>query len=215
MHRPLAQPLDRPIRLAACISGGGTTVMNLVEKITSGELQAEIVLVLASRPCAGVEKAEAAGLPVQIINRADHPSVESFSTELFSHIDNAQADLVLLAGFLSLLRIPARYQFRVLNVHPSLIPAFCGKGYHGQRVHAAALARGVRVSGCTVHFADNEYDHGPIVIQEPVPVLDDDSPESLARRVFEAECRAYPEAIRRFATGRLTIDGQRVTLATK
>ena len=209
-ERPLEQPLNRPIRLAACISGGGTTVMNLVDKIAAGELEAEIPLVIASRQCAGIDKARDAGLPVLLIERKRFDSVAQFSDELFRAIDHAGADLVVLAGFLSLLEIPARYRLQVLNVHPGLIPAFCGKGYHGGRVHAAALARGVQVSGCTVHFADNEYDHGPILIQETVPVLDDDTPESLAARVFAAECEAYPAAIRRFASGQLVVEDGRV-----
>ena len=210
---PLEKPLGRPIRLAACISGGGTTVMNLVEKIAAGELEAEISIVIASCPCAGMEKARAAGLSVILVDRKRFDSVATFSEELFRAIDEQRADLVVLAGFLSLLEIPARYRLRVLNVHPGLIPAFCGKGYHGQRVHAAALARGVKVSGCTVHFADNEYDHGPILIQETVPVLDDDTPQTLASRVFTAECRAYPEAIRRFASGGLIVENGRVKIA--
>ena len=101
-------------------------------------------------------------------------------------------------------------QCRVMNIHPALIPAFCGKGFYGHRVHEAALESGVKVSGCTVHFADNQYDHGPIILQPTVPVLDDDTPDSLANRVFELECDAYPEAIRLFAQKRLQIEGRRV-----
>ena len=115
-----------------------------------------------------------------------------------------------LAGYMKLLRpIPADFQGRVLNIHPALIPAFAGKGFYGQRVHEAALAAGVKVSGCTVHFVDDEYDHGPIVAQQAVPVLEEDTPESLAQRVFAAECELYPAAIRLFAEGRLRIEGRR------
>ena len=99
---------------------------------------------------------------------------------------------------------------RVMNIHPALIPAFCGKGYYGHHVHEAVLAAGVKLTGCTVHFADNEYDHGPIIVQKAVPVLDDDTPETLAARVFEMECEAYPEAIELFAAGRLVVEGRRV-----
>jgi phosphoribosylglycinamide formyltransferase-1 len=115
-----------------------------------------------------------------------------------------------MAGFLQLLDIPPDFEHRVMNIHPALIPAFCGKGYHGAHVHRAVLEAGVKVSGCTVHFADNQYDHGPIILQQVVPVKDDDTPESLAARVFEAECTAYPEAIRLFAEGRLEVQGRRV-----
>ena len=117
---------------------------------------------------------------------------------------------MVLGGFLSLLNIPPEYKGRVLNVHPSLIPAFCGEGYYGSKVHKAVLDYGAKVSGCTVHFADDAYDSGPIVIQRVVPVLEDDTPESLAARVFQEECRALPEAIAMYAEGRLRFDGRRV-----
>jgi formyltetrahydrofolate-dependent phosphoribosylglycinamide formyltransferase len=209
--RPVSEPLDRPIRLAALISGGGTTVLNFDEQIRAGRLDAEIGVVIASRPdCGGIAKAEAAGLPVRVVNRKEFGSVEAFSEAVFSAVDESRADLVTLAGFLCLLRIPERFRLRVMNIHPSLIPAFSGKGYHGLHVHAAAIDRGVKVSGCTVHFADNEYDHGPIVVQKAVPVFDADRPEDLAARVFAAECEAYPEAIRLFAEGRLEVSGRRV-----
>src|SRR5262249_13978637 len=120
------------------------------------------------------------------------------------------AGLVCMAGFLQLVQIPDDFAGRVMNIHPALIPAFCGKGFHGRHVHEAVLASGVRGSGCTVHFADNEYDHGPIILQRVVPVLDDDTPEGLAARVFEEECEAYPEAIRLFAEDRLRVEGRRV-----
>jgi folate-dependent phosphoribosylglycinamide formyltransferase PurN len=115
-----------------------------------------------------------------------------------------------MAGFLKFLPIPDDFRNRVLNIHPALIPSFCGHGYYGRRVHEAVLASGVKVTGCTVHFADNEYDHGPIVLQRTVPVLDDDTPDTLAQRVFEQECEAYPEAIQLFAERRLVVEGRRV-----
>ena len=212
-HRPLTKPLDRPLRIAALISGGGTTVMNFVDAIAAGTLDAQIVLVIASRPnCGGVEKARAAGLPVQVVDRRQFDSVATFSETVFAAVEESGADLVTLAGFLSLLQIPDRYRLRVMNIHPGLIPAFCGKGYHGRHVHAAVIERGAKVSGCTVHFVDNEYDHGPIIVQKAVRVQDDDTAESLAARVFAAECDAYPEAIRLFAGGRLEVAGDRVRI---
>jgi phosphoribosylglycinamide formyltransferase-1 len=120
--------------------------------------------------------------------------------------------LVCLAGFLQLISIPEDFQGRVMNIHPALIPAFCGKGFYGHHVHEAVLAYGVKITGCTVHFCDNQYDHGPIILQRAVPVLDDDTPDSLAARVFQQECEAYPEAIRLFAEGRLRIEGRRVRI---
>ena len=121
-------------------------------------------------------------------------------------------DLVVLAGFLKLYLIPEAFKGRVMNIHPALVPAFCGSRYYGHRVHEAVLAYGAKVSGCTVHFADNIYDHGPVIIQRCVPVLDDDTPETLAARVFKEECIAYPEAIRLFGEGRLVIEGRRVRI---
>ena len=118
----------------------------------------------------------------------------------------------LLGGFLQLVQVPDDFLGRVMNIHPSLIPAFCGKGFYGEYVHEAVLAMGVKVTGCTVHFADNEYDHGPIILQRAVPVLDTDTAEILAARVFQQECEAYPEAIRLFAEGKLRIEGRRVKI---
>ena len=209
--RPLSAPLERPIRLAVLISGGGTTLMNLAAKIRQGELAAEIRVVLASRPeCAGVKRAEGLGLPCHVIARKSFDSVADFSDAIFSQCRAAEVDLVVCGGFLSLMTVPDDFLGRVINTHPALIPAFCGKGYYGHHVHEAVIARGVRISGCTIHFADNEYDHGPIIEQRTVPVLDNDTPDDVAARVFASECEALPEAIRRFASGRLEIDGSRV-----
>ena len=211
--RPFAGCPGRPLRIAAFISGGGTTVVNLRAVIGRGELDAEIVAVLADRDAAGLGRCRDLGLPAERVSRRAGESVTAFSERLFARADAAGADVVALAGFLALLAIPAWWRLRVLNIHPSLIPAFCGKGMHGRRVHAAALGRGVTVSGCTVHFADDDFDHGPILLQRTVPVRPDDDADTLAARVFEAECEAYPEALRRFASGRLEVVGRRVRLA--
>ena len=206
---PFPDP-DRPIRLAVCVSGGGTTLQNLLDWITAGRLTAEVVAVIAGRAGIGaIARAEAAGVPVEVVERKGR-TTERFSAEVFDRVRAAKADLVVLAGFLSLLLIPSDYEGRVLNVHPSLIPSFCGRGFHGMAVHRAAIEAGAKVSGCTVHFADNEYDNGPIIIQRAVPVLDDDDPDALAARVAEAERSALPDAIGLYAEGRLTIEGRRV-----
>jgi formyltetrahydrofolate-dependent phosphoribosylglycinamide formyltransferase len=200
-----------PIRLAVLISGSGTTLQNFLDRIAEEFLRAEIAVVVSSKSDAfGLTRARGANIPVFTVERKSCSSREEFSDRIFAHCRDASVDLVCLAGFLQLLNIPDDFRYRVLNIHPALIPAFCGKGFHGLAVHRAALERGVKVSGCTVHFADNEYDHGPIVSQRVVPVLDDDSPESLAARVFAAECEAYPQAIQWFAQGRLRIEGRRV-----
>jgi formyltetrahydrofolate-dependent phosphoribosylglycinamide formyltransferase len=207
----LKKPLDRPIRLGVLISGSGTTLANFLAAISEGRLNAEVAVVIASKEgIVGIEKARGAGLPVEVVARTRYATVEEFSQALFAKLREAKVDLVTLAGFLSLIQIPEDFRYRVLNIHPALIPSFCGKGMYGHHVHEAVLARGCRVSGCTVHFCDNIYDHGPIVLQRCVPVEDGDTPDTLAARVFRAECEAYPEAIRLFAAGRLRIEGSRV-----
>ena len=203
---------DSPIRLAVCVSGGGTTLQNLIDRIAAGWLDATIVQVVASRSGIGaIPRAEAAGIPVAVATRKSR-TLADFSAAVFEPIRRARADLVILGGFLALLEIPNDYAGRVLNVHPSLIPAFCGHGFHGEAVHRAAIEAGVKVSGCTVHFADQTYDTGPIILQRPVPVRDDDTPETLAARVFLAESEALPEAIALFAAGRLVVEGRHVRI---
>ena len=202
--------IDTPIRLAVLASGGGTTLRNLVDRIADGRLRATIVLVVASKPGLGViARAEEAGLAVEVHERRGR-SLDEFSAGVFDAVRRHGADLVVLGGFLSLIAIPADYAGKVINIHPSLIPAFCGRGYHGEAVHRAAIAAGVKVSGCTVHFADDTYDTGPIILQRPVPVLDDDTPATLAARVFAEECRALPDAITLLAAGRLEVRGRLV-----
>lgn len=205
--------LDRPVRLAVLISGGGTTLLNFLNEISAGTLHAEIPLVIASREdCAGVARARSAGLRCDVIRRRDFGGTPEFSEAVFAGIRDQAADLVILAGYLSLLRIPADFEHRVLNIHPALIPSFCGHGYHGHHVHEAAIERGVKVSGCTVHFADNAYDQGPIILQRTVVIPDGCDANQLAERVFREEKRAYPEAIRLVAGGRVRICGRRTII---
>jgi formyltetrahydrofolate-dependent phosphoribosylglycinamide formyltransferase len=185
----------------------------LLDRIADGRLSAAIVLAISSKADAfGLERARRAGIPTLRVNRKEAGSIEAFSDAIFRACRDARAELVCLAGFLQLIHVPDDFLGRVMNIHPALIPAFCGKGYYGHRVHEAVLASGVKASGCTVHFADNEYDHGPIILQRTVPVLDDDTPEALAARVFEQECEAYPQAIQWFGEGRLQIEGRSVKI---
>jgi len=201
----------KSIRLAVLLSGSGTTLQNLLDRIADGRLAARIVLVVSSNPHAfGLQRAEQAGIPTAVVERKACADDREFSNRIFTLCRQADAQLVCMAGFLKLLLIADEFRGRVLNIHPSLIPAFCGHGYYGNRVHEAVLASGAKVSGCTVHFADNEYDHGPIILQRPVPVLDTDTEETLARRIFEQECEAYPEAIQLVVENRLVIEGRRV-----
>lgn len=194
---PLTLPLDLSSpRLAVLISGGGTTMVNLAQRIRDGRLDASIAVVIASREDApGLRRAAELNLPAMAVGRAGYDSPEAFSKAVFQLARDAGADLVCLAGFLSLLTIPDDFAGRVINIHPALLPSFGGPGMYGRRVHEAVLAAGCRVSGCTVHLADQTYDTGPILVQRCCPVLDDDTPETLAARVFEEECEAYPEAI--------------------
>ncbi len=192
-----------PIRLAVLISGGGRTLLNLHQRIEDGSLRAVIATVVSSgEDVAGVERSREAGLPTLVIERRGLTS-GAFQGELTQAV--AGADLVCMAGFLSLWRIPDEFCGRAINIHPALLPDFGGAGMYGRRVHEAVLAAGKTISGCTVHFCDNQYDHGPIILQRTVPVLPDDTADTLAGRVFEQECIAYPEAIRLFADGRITL----------
>lgn len=190
------------LRLAILLSGSGRTLENLLDCIAAGRLPASVEIVVSNRGnVRGVEVARRAGLATHVLPRGNAP-LASWSNAIFNACRAVNADLVVMAGFLQLVQIPADFAGRVINIHPALLPAFGGKGYHGMHVHRAVLERGCTVSGCTVHLVDNEYDHGKILLQKTVPVLPDDTPESLAARVFAAECHALPEAIIRFARER-------------
>ena len=200
-----AETSGGPLRLGVLLSGGGRTLLNLLDEIEAGRLDAEVAVVIASRDCKGVERARSAGLDVHVVPYKQMPDTETYSARLVELLDAAAVDLVVLAGFLSLWTVPEHYAGRVMNIHPALLPSFGGKGMWGHHVHEAVLKRGCKVSGCTVHFVTNEYDAGPIVVQRTVPVRASDTPDELAARVFEQECIAYPEAIRLFAAGQLRI----------
>jgi phosphoribosylglycinamide formyltransferase-1 len=186
----------RPLRLVVLLSGGGRTLLNLLEAIRAGRLQAEIPLVISSRrDAAGVERARAAGLTVEVLRPRDFPDAAAFRAAQAERVQRERPDLVVMAGYLVHWPPPAELQGRVLNIHPALLPRHGGKGLYGEHVHAAVLAAAERESGCTVHVVDDEYDHGPVLAQVRVPVLPGDTVESLAARVFRAECATYPEAI--------------------
>jgi formyltetrahydrofolate-dependent phosphoribosylglycinamide formyltransferase len=202
-----------PFRIVVLISGGGTTLLNLLKEIAAGQLPVEIALVISSSPTArGLRFATEAGIPSAVISLKNFPNQDDFSRAVFDHCRRAGVDLVVMGGFLKRLNIPPDFSNRVVNIHPALVPAFCGDGFYGHRVHEAVLEYGAKLSGCTVHFADNQYDHGPVIVQRAVPVRDDDTPETLAARIFEAECEAYPEALRLIAAGRVTVEGRRVRI---
>ena len=199
------------LNLAVLLSGSGTTLQNLLDEIAAGRLDAQVRVVIGSRDgLKGLERAAAAKVPNFVVDRREFADVAAFSKAVFSLCDDAGADLVVLAGWLCLLDVPPRYLGRAMNIHPALLPSFGGKGMYGARVHKAVLDHGCKVSGCTVHFVDNTYDTGPIILQRTCAVAEDDTPETLAHRVFEEEKRAYPEAIRLFQQERLRVEGRRV-----
>jgi formyltetrahydrofolate-dependent phosphoribosylglycinamide formyltransferase len=205
---------EHPIKLAVLVSGSGTTLQNLIDCIGLKSLSAQIQLVIGSRAeLVGLQRAEKAGLRNVVVDRRRDANCQDFSRRVFDLCDDAQVDLVCLAGWLCLLDIPTRFAGKVMNIHPALLPSFGGKGMYGRKVHEAVIAHGCKISGCTVHFVDNTYDTGPIIIQRTCPVLDDDTPEALAHRVFEEEKIAYPQAIKLFQQGRLKIEGRRVRIS--
>lgn len=186
--------------IAVLISGGGTTLRNLIHWIEAGKLDVEIRWVVSSSADAGgIHIAEKAKIPTSVISRKGLDP-DAHSEKIFGSMRRLGVELVVMGGYLQHLLIPPDFDRRVINIHPSLIPSFCGKGMYGLRVHQAAIDFGVRISGCTVHYVDNEYDHGPIISQLACSVLETDTAEILQRRVFELECRALPEAIGQIAS---------------
>lgn len=202
-----------PYRIAVLISGGGTTLKNLLERIAAGTLPVEIAVVVSSSPSAGgLRYAEAAGIPTVIAERGKFASTTAFSEAVFAPCRERGVRLVVMGGWLKLLEVPADFAGRVVNIHPSLIPSFCGKGFYGLKVHQAVLDYGAKVTGCTIHFVDDQYDHGPILAQRTVEVLPDDTAEALQQRVFRVECEAYPEALAALAAGRVELHGRIVRI---
>ncbi len=201
------------LRIAVLLSGEGTSLENLCERIDEGSVPARVVAVLSSKPEAGgLARARRRGIPALLVARKAFGDVRSFNDAIHAELGRFEIDLVACLGFLSPFELRGRFEGRAINTHPALIPAFSGKGFYGHRVHEAVIASGAKVSGATVHFVDEEYDHGPIILQEAVPVLEEDTPETLATRIQAVERRLVPEAIRLFAAGRLVIEGRRVRI---
>ena len=195
---------QRP-RVAVLASGTGRSLENLAQLVVRGELEAALALVVTDRPAAGaLERAERFGIEALVVRWSRDGGSADFSQRVFAELERRSIEFVVLAGFLRLLRLPEAWLGRVINIHPSLLPAFGGKGYYGDRVHAAVLEAGVDRSGCTVHFVDNQYDHGPVILQREVAVRTDDTVASLGARVFAQEREALPEALRRLLAGELS-----------
>jgi len=209
----------RHLKIAALASGSGSNLQSILDAIDKGSLDAEVSVVVASKPHIPVlDRAARYGIPVVVISRKQYlDDIENFSLAIEEVLAPLGIDLVVLCGFLSFLseRFCSIYAGRLFNIHPSLLPAFGGHGAYGMKVHRMALSHGVKISGCTVMFVDQGQDTGPIIVQKSVPVLEDDTEESLAARVMEAERQAYPEAIRLFSEGRLQIVDNRVRISRK
>ncbi len=189
------------LSVAVFLSGGGRTLENLLFYRDHHDFPIDVRLVITSNErVRGTRVGREAGIETQVVLKKDFPSEDDYCRAMFDPVRRCGADLVVMAGFLKHVLIPDDFVERVINIHPSLLPAFGGPGMYGSRVHAAAIVRGVQVSGCTVHFVDNEYDNGPIILQRWCQVEPTDTPETLADRVFALECEALPTAIRRVAS---------------
>jgi phosphoribosylglycinamide formyltransferase-1 len=201
------------VRLGVLVSGGGTNLQAIIDSIQSGYLPASIEVVLSNREDSyALQRAASNGIPNCAVLPKDFKTVKEYDEELISILKKFSVNLVILAGFVRVLSpvFVRAYPNRIMNIHPSLIPSFCGKGYYGLRVHKEVIRYGVKITGATVHFVDEGTDTGPIILQRAVSVEDHDTPETLAARVLKEEHRIYPEAIKLFAEGRLVIKGRRV-----
>jgi formyltetrahydrofolate-dependent phosphoribosylglycinamide formyltransferase len=204
------------INVAILLSGGGTTLQNILDLSATHQLDAKVVCVASSRTDAyGLTRAEKAGVPNQAFPRKGFDSVDSFGKAIWAYVDGFEPDLIVLAGFMSLLPVPQRYSGRIMNVHPALIPSFCGQGMYGHHVHQAVLEYGAKLSGVTVHFVDEQYDNGPIIAQSAVPVHENDTADSLAERIQAEERNLYPKVIQMYAEGRLKLVGRQVHISPK
>ena len=206
---------QRNTRIAVLVSGGGTNLQALIDAQARGELGGgEISLVLASKPGVyALERAANAGIPGMVLARKAYPDADSYTEALVATLQEKGIDLVVLAGFMIIIGEGMYKAFpnRMINVHPALIPSFCGQGFYGLHVHEAALAKGVKVSGATVHFVTPECDAGPIILQRAVEVMEDDTPETLQKRIMQdAEWKILPEAVKLFCQGRLKVENDRV-----
>ena len=206
----VAELPQKPIKLAVLLSGGGSTLENFLLHIAQGKLDARIEVVVSSRKgVRGIEIAETAAVPVRVVSRKKNPDIEQFSRLVDEALGEFDIDLICLAGFMSKYSFCDKYRGKIINIHPALLPMFGGQGFYGHRVHEAVIERGVQITGCTVHFVDEEYDCGPIIAQRAVPVLEGDTPDTLAARVQAEERRLYPQVVQWFAEGRVCIaDGK-------
>jgi len=201
------------VKIGVLISGGGTNLQALIDSVEKGDINGEVSVVVSDKKGVyGIERAKKHGINTVEIDKKSFADKDEFMKAIISNLEERNVELVVLAGFLSILSIEfiEKYRNRIINVHPSLIPAFCGEGYYGQKVHKAVLEYGAKISGATVHFVDEGADTGPIILQEAVKVEEDDTPETLAARVLTIEHKLLPQAVRLYCDGNLSIDGRKV-----
>lgn len=194
-------------------SGGGTNLQALIDAVERGTIDGKIVLVIANASKAyALERARQHGIPAVFVSKKQAGSDEAFNDAILAKLREAGAQLVVLAGYLPIVgeQIVRAYEHRIINIHPALIPAFCGPGMYGHHVHEAVLRYGAKISGATTHFVDEQVDHGGVIMQRSVPVLEDDTPDTLAARVLTVEHEILPESVRLFCAGKLGVDGRRV-----
>lgn len=206
------------LKLGVLVSGGGTNLQSIIDHIESGYLPAEIAVVISSKEGAyALERAKKHRIPAYVVKRKDFDSQEKYEDEMIELLRRHHVELVVLAGFIKVLspHFVRAFPNRIMNIHPALIPSFCGKGFYGEKVHEAVLNYGAKITGVTVHFVDEGTDTGPIILQRAVAVEDDDTPDTLAARVLKEEHKIYPEAIKLYAEGRLEIRGRRVIIKSK
>lgn len=204
------------IRIAVLISGGGSNLQAIIDEIKKVKINGEIILVISDKADAyGLKRAEAENIETLTILKSHFESRKEWNSQILYILQNYKIDLVLLAGFMSILDevVVKAFPNSIMNIHPALIPSFCGKGYYGQRVHQAVLDYGAKISGATVHFVDEGADTGPIILQEAVEVYQDDSVESLGERVLEVEHKIYPKAVALYAEGKIRVQGRKVVIS--
>lgn len=206
-----------PTRIAIMVSGQGrgTNMQAIIDACASGKINGEVVLVIGVKDDApAMERARSVGVKALTIAPKDYATAEDYDNAIFQTLAEHRVDLICLAGYMRVLgaKIVEHWRNRIMNVHPALIPSFCGKGMYGHHVHEAVIARGVKYTGVTVHFVDEDYDTGPIILQTVVPVEDDDTPETLAARVLKHEHQTYTDAIALFADGKLEVVGRKVRI---
>lgn len=213
MSTNFIQP-EFPYSIAFLLSGSGSTLENLLEKIHNQEVQANVKVVISSRNDAyGIERANKWNIPNHVISYKEHKNdAEKYSESITQMIDQYNVDLIVMGGFMSLYLVPEKYNNKVINVHPALIPAFSGKGFYGDKVHQAVLDFGVKYTGCTIHFVDQIYDHGAIITQCLVPVQDDDDLESLREKVGIEEKKVYPKVIQKFVENKIYVKNRKVII---